>query len=683
MSTCVAAGRNGSTVVSLDPHTAHLIRMPEELTLSGLCLPVGRNLATASGTRVRSRSSSRNLNQSSSMNMNIIPLNGNRRTPASSSSATPVPQPSTSSSTRRTRASAGGLVATGEGGGGGGYRRVVMIDSDVHQSNGGARDSPIEIQDESQGDNQIESSRPRRLSDRIRGTSRSSGGLAGPSNAVASGSGSGPNNIEVVDQEDSVTEDEEDELLSVAEDGEGDDSVHVIPPPVNSAPRPSTLASRPPSFLPSPPLQRYPLRQAEVSEDEDELLGNSSGSRIQPQLSTSNRNSSGSSIPIFSSPSSSSKPKVSIPTSNSNSNSKGKGKVPPEIHHQLLSTYSCPICFSPPNPAVTTPCGHVFCGGCLFSALRAYAVSRAPALGLRQAANFPALLNNVGPIGNLREIVNGEMHVRPSPDPEDEEDDGIELIRFGQGQARGNADGNGNGNQGGNGIIPHPHWPAQQIPQRAPARLPDGYPVAVEPNPNSNPQGQPQGLINSMRSRNGRAPVAAAQPNVAVPARLPQPPNPQAIGNRNANTNGNGGGQERDYPDPLSGPCPVCRTPILNGFNIQNKEVGSKVRGLKFKIGKPKDPQVRIEEERRRKEDEERKKSEKSGKGKGKGKERARSRGSEEGMDENRAVGSGSSFEKGKKRKVDGVKLEDDEDREIEWDVGFHGRDNEGSSSRP
>lgn len=121
-----------------------------------------------------------------------------------------------------------------------------------------------------------------------------------------------------------------------------------------------------------------------------------------------------------------------------------------------------------------------------------------------------------------------------------------------------------------------------------------------------------------MRSRNGRAPVAAAQPNVAVPARLPQPPNPQAIGNRNANTNGNGGGQERDYPDPLSGPCPVCRTPILNGFNIQNKEVGSKVRGLKFKIGKPKDPQVRIEEERRRKEDEERKKSEKSGKGKGK-----------------------------------------------------------------
>lgn len=76
------------------------------------------------------------------------------------------------------------------------------------------------------------------------------------------------------------------------------------------------------------------------------------------------------------------------------------------------------------------------------------------------------------------------MHVRPSPDPEDEEDDGIELIRFGQGQARGNADGNGNGNQGGNGIIPHPHWPAQQIPQRAPARLPDGYPVAVEPNPN-------------------------------------------------------------------------------------------------------------------------------------------------------------------------------------------------------
>ncbi|KAE8268852.1 hypothetical protein A4X09_0g3489 [Tilletia walkeri] len=35
----------------------------------------------------------------------------------------------------------------------------------------------------------------------------------------------------------------------------------------------------------------------------------------------------------------------------------------------LLSTYNCPICLSPPTNAVSTPCGHVFCGGCLFDAL--------------------------------------------------------------------------------------------------------------------------------------------------------------------------------------------------------------------------------------------------------------------------------------------------------------------------
>ncbi|KAK0525688.1 hypothetical protein OC834_005074 [Tilletia horrida] len=35
----------------------------------------------------------------------------------------------------------------------------------------------------------------------------------------------------------------------------------------------------------------------------------------------------------------------------------------------LLSTYNCPICFCPPVNAVTTPCGHVFCGSCLFDAL--------------------------------------------------------------------------------------------------------------------------------------------------------------------------------------------------------------------------------------------------------------------------------------------------------------------------
>jgi hypothetical protein len=36
-----------------------------------------------------------------------------------------------------------------------------------------------------------------------------------------------------------------------------------------------------------------------------------------------------------------------------------------------LSTYTCPICFSPPTNATLTPCGHVCCGVCLFTAVKA------------------------------------------------------------------------------------------------------------------------------------------------------------------------------------------------------------------------------------------------------------------------------------------------------------------------
>ncbi|KAN0093296.1 hypothetical protein V8E55_004080 [Tylopilus felleus] len=35
-----------------------------------------------------------------------------------------------------------------------------------------------------------------------------------------------------------------------------------------------------------------------------------------------------------------------------------------------LSTYTCPICFSPPTNATLTPCGHVCCGQCLFTAVK-------------------------------------------------------------------------------------------------------------------------------------------------------------------------------------------------------------------------------------------------------------------------------------------------------------------------
>lgn len=35
-----------------------------------------------------------------------------------------------------------------------------------------------------------------------------------------------------------------------------------------------------------------------------------------------------------------------------------------------LSAYPCPICFSPPTNATLTPCGHICCGECLFTAVK-------------------------------------------------------------------------------------------------------------------------------------------------------------------------------------------------------------------------------------------------------------------------------------------------------------------------
>ncbi|GCE97167.1 hypothetical protein ZYGM_004188 [Zygosaccharomyces mellis] len=37
---------------------------------------------------------------------------------------------------------------------------------------------------------------------------------------------------------------------------------------------------------------------------------------------------------------------------------------PPE--NKAVREYHCPICFDPPDTAVMTPCGHIFCVACLF-----------------------------------------------------------------------------------------------------------------------------------------------------------------------------------------------------------------------------------------------------------------------------------------------------------------------------
>ncbi|KAJ6632434.1 hypothetical protein B0H10DRAFT_2206797 [Mycena sp. CBHHK59/15] len=43
---------------------------------------------------------------------------------------------------------------------------------------------------------------------------------------------------------------------------------------------------------------------------------------------------------------------------------------PPRVEPEPLSAYSCPICFFPPTNATLTPCGHVCCGSCLFTAVK-------------------------------------------------------------------------------------------------------------------------------------------------------------------------------------------------------------------------------------------------------------------------------------------------------------------------
>ncbi|KAJ3789154.1 hypothetical protein GGU10DRAFT_344161 [Lentinula aff. detonsa] len=44
--------------------------------------------------------------------------------------------------------------------------------------------------------------------------------------------------------------------------------------------------------------------------------------------------------------------------------------LPDLLSTHSLSTYNCPICFSPPTNATMTPCGHVACGPCLFTAVK-------------------------------------------------------------------------------------------------------------------------------------------------------------------------------------------------------------------------------------------------------------------------------------------------------------------------
>lgn len=57
---------------------------------------------------------------------------------------------------------------------------------------------------------------------------------------------------------------------------------------------------------------------------------------------------------------------VEIPDDSEDSLSSMKDSCPTPIQHKKASEYRCPICFDPPDAALMTPCGHIFCTECLF-----------------------------------------------------------------------------------------------------------------------------------------------------------------------------------------------------------------------------------------------------------------------------------------------------------------------------
>ncbi|CAK5277861.1 unnamed protein product [Mycena citricolor] len=54
-----------------------------------------------------------------------------------------------------------------------------------------------------------------------------------------------------------------------------------------------------------------------------------------------------------------------------------------------LAAYTCPICFFPPTNATLTPCGHVCCGSCLFTAVKTMASRAAVLPGIDAARHSP------------------------------------------------------------------------------------------------------------------------------------------------------------------------------------------------------------------------------------------------------------------------------------------------------
>lgn len=92
---------------------------------------------------------------------------------------------------------------------------------------------------------------------------------------------------------------------------------------------------------------------------------------VPPSASTSASTSSLALASLPQSPSPAPDPEVLPSTSGPIASSSQPRQPSPTPHTpDLLSEYTCPICFSQPSNATLTPCGHICCGSCLFTAVK-------------------------------------------------------------------------------------------------------------------------------------------------------------------------------------------------------------------------------------------------------------------------------------------------------------------------
>ncbi|KZP10123.1 hypothetical protein FIBSPDRAFT_872980 [Athelia psychrophila] len=133
---------------------------------------------------------------------------------------------------------------------------------------------------------------------------------------------------------------------------------------------------REPSYPPIESLPDRPRLAVQMDSTIEELDATSdSRASTPPQTQTQRRSQTPIDLTQDTEPGSS--PSTALPVSSTSSPQLLSNSKPSESSSTSvtsgstpLSLYTCPICFSPPTNATLTPCGHVCCGACLFTAVK-------------------------------------------------------------------------------------------------------------------------------------------------------------------------------------------------------------------------------------------------------------------------------------------------------------------------